>query len=77
MIINKDISPENQIYYIGGQILEIIKMQSTSLMYPTEIFYLLRKKQTVSFNLFSHALDWLYLLGAIDLSNKNLIKKCF
>lgn len=76
MIVSKDTNPERDVYFLGAEIINIIAD------YPDVIDFLdaykkLNEIQEVSINLFTHALDWLFIIGAIDHSGKGDIKKCF
>lgn len=72
MILNKDINPEYNLYYVGSRALEVLialnNESSFDILYNT--FY---KKYKVTVNLFLLALDWLYIVEAISLNEQNLI----
>lgn len=76
MIINKDIHPEKDIYYIGALIIDILDNSSISKIEFFSILEILNSKTKVSSNIFLLALDWLFILGIIDINNKG-ITKCF
>lgn len=76
MIIGTDTNPKNQIYYIGGLILDILKRETSKSFSYDDVFELLNRKQKVSINLYTLSLDWLYMLKTISLNNKGLVK-CF
>lgn len=76
MITGKDISPRRQIYYIGGLILGVLEENKGDDLTSLDVFEKLSKQEKTTFNLFSLALDWLFLLDAIIL-DKTVIKKCF
>lgn len=76
MILGKDIKPDRQIYNIGAFVLEVLQSKEDSEMDFLMVFEELKKRISVSFNTFMLALDWLFLLGAIENSNGR-IKKCF
>lgn len=76
IVINKDINPEREIYYLGAEVIEILKgipMKDADLL---DVFQLLNKRRRVSMNLFVLTLDWLYLVGSIN-HNEGCIVKCF
>lgn len=76
MIVDVDRNPQNQIYYIGGLILNILKQQNTVAFNYMDVFEALNKEHKVSINLYTLSLDWLYLLGTISYNKKGLVK-CF
>ena len=44
MIIGTDTNPKNQIYYIGGLILDILKREASKSFSYDEVFELLNRK---------------------------------
>lgn len=76
MIVGTDTNPQNQIYYIGGLILNILKQQNDVCFSYMEVFEVLNKEHKVSIGLYTLSLDWLYLLGTISY-NENGLVKCF
>ena len=76
MIVGTDTTPQNQIYYIGGLILNILKRQTDVSFSYMDVFEKLNKEHKVSISLYSLSLDWLYLLGTINYNEKGLVK-CF
>ncbi len=77
MIINKNINPERDLYYLGGKVIEALNSTEQAQIDYFELFMLLNKANKVSLNLFSLALDWLFILGVIKKGNKGVIEKCF
>lgn len=76
IIIDKDISPEREIYYLGAIVIEILKSIPKSEVELFDVFQLLNERKRVSMNLFVLTLDWLYLLGIIN-NREGQIGKCF
>ena len=76
MIVDTDTNPKNQIYYIGGLILNILKQQEEKNFSYIEVFERLNEVQKVSINIYTLSLDWLYLLGTITYNEEGLLK-CF
>lgn len=76
MIVDVDTKPQNQIYYIGGLILNILKQKKGNTFSYMDVFEDLNKEHKVSIGLYTLSLDWLYLLGTINYNEKGLIK-CF
>lgn len=77
MIVSKDTNPEKDLYYLGAQVLEVLSFTETVEVNYVEIFLILKAKMQISNNLYALSLDWLFLLGAIDISAEGNIRKCF
>ncbi len=77
MILGKDINPKRHIYYISALVINELNMIEDLYFDFFEIFKILNSKHTeITLNVYSLALDWLYLLGAISKEGDKL-KKCF
>ena len=76
MIVNQDIKPEKQAYYLGSLILSALKENSSKKIQLLDVFEQINKNEKVSYHAFSMAMNWLYLIGAIKLKGKHLIQ-CF
>lgn len=74
MIVTSDISPERNLYFLGGKILEKLSKDETidSLL----VFENLRENFGISFPLYMYTLDWLYLANLIELTPNGDIKLC-
>lgn len=80
MLLPQDIAPEKSLYVIGGRIIHIfnainrrtIDIKSLYNIYATEF-----SKDELSFSYFLYALDWLFIVGFIDLYNNTKVKRCF
>lgn len=77
MIINKDINPERDLYYLGAKVIEILSSSEDPRVVFFDVFEKLNNLEAVSVNLFALTLDWLYLAGAITDSENGNIVKCF
>lgn len=76
MIINQDIKPEKQAYYHGSKVLAALRHVPSGPINPGELFIKINQEEKVSYHAFSMALNWLYLLGALDHKEGEIIK-CF
>jgi hypothetical protein len=76
MILNQDIKPEKQAYYLGSSILAALKDESAKQINVLNLFEQINRTEKVSYHAFSMAMNWLYLIGAIELNERTLIK-CF
>ncbi len=77
MIVNKNINPERDLYYLGGKVIEVLISHKKNEIDYFDLFISVNKLNKVSLNLFSLVLDWLFILGVIKKGNKGLIIKCF
>ena len=77
MIISKDINPERDFYYLGAKVIEVISSTESKKVNFFDVFEQLNTSERISINLFTLTLDWLYLIGAINKSEKGNIVKCF
>lgn len=77
MIINKNINPERDLYYLGGKVIEVLNMFDEQEIDYFELYINLNKVNKISINLYSLVLDWLFILGVIKKGNKSVIVKCF
>ena len=73
MIINEDINPNRQLYFIGGLVLECAETSLKKNIDFFETYKMLKEKYGMSMNLFSLAIDWLFLIGAIKKNGEEII----
>jgi hypothetical protein len=76
MIINQDIKPETQAYYLGSKVLAALQDAPTGQISPSELFIKVNQSEKVSYHAFSMAMNWLFLLGLLDHKEGEIIK-CF
>ncbi len=77
MIVNKNINPERDLYYLGGKVIEMLNESNNDEFDYFELYKNLSKNHNLSINLFSLVLDWLFILGVVKNGQKGLIEKCF
>lgn len=77
MIVNKNINPERDMYYLGGKVIELLDNSSNVKFDYFELYSSLNKNHDISINLFTLVLDWLFILGAVKKDKKGLLEKCF
>jgi hypothetical protein len=77
MIVSKDINPERDFYYLGAKTIEILSTTEDEKMDFFSVFDALKSSEDISLNLFTLTLDWLFIIGVIDKSQKGYIVKCF
>jgi len=77
MIVSKDINPERDFYFLGAKIIELINPNENNEINFFDIFEKINSTEKLSIYLFTLTLDWLFLIGAIDISKNGNLKKCF
>jgi hypothetical protein len=77
MIINKNINPERDLYYLGGKVIEFLNSLNENEVDYFDLFLTVNKLNKITLNLYSLVLDWLFILQVIKKGNKGLIIKCF
>ena len=77
MIVNKNINPERDLYYLGGKVIEVLNSFTKNEIDYFDLFISVNKSNKISLNLYSLVLDWLFILWVIKKGNKGLIIKCF
>ncbi len=75
MINDKNTNPKRDLYYLGGVVINVLR-QGNSRVNFFDAFEEVRKRERISINLFSLTLDWLYLLGLVEL-NHGVLVRCF
>lgn len=77
MIVNKDINPERDVYYLGSKVIELLSSTDEKYVDFFSTFDALKSSIGISMNLFALSLDWLYTIGVIDKPDRGQIVKCF
>jgi hypothetical protein len=79
MIVNENSEPRISLYFLGAKALEAFTLLRANIADPMVLYIKTRETLNVelSFARFQYALDWLFLIGAIDLASNGNIKKCF
>ena len=76
MIIGQDIHPQRKLYYWGAMVIDILKALPQQEAEFFEIYEKLNEQHSISVEVFSLTLDWLFILGAIE-QKQERIKRCF
>jgi hypothetical protein len=80
MILPQDITPEKSLYVMGARIIESFRSETNETIDPKYLFDLYIKKYSgipITYNYFLYALDWLFVLNAIELTPNNRLKRCY
>ncbi|WP_368084303.1 ABC-three component system middle component 6 [Vibrio splendidus] len=77
MIINNVQSPTLSLYYIGANIISLIKGHQFNSICPTLLFHEYCKKfNIISYSYFVNGLDWLYITQTIDINDHGDLLLC-
>lgn len=80
MILPQDIKPEKSLYVIGALVIKTfnnLNRRTVDIKTLYSTFLSVNNTNEISFTYFLYALDWLYIIGYIDLYNDTKIKRCF
>jgi len=77
MIIDQNIHPERDLYYLGSRLIKHLLSSEESILDYLELYTSFRQENDISLSLFSLTLDWLFLLGLVKKFEKGGIVKCF
>jgi hypothetical protein len=77
MIINSNITPDRDLYYLGGKVIEVLVSNEEQEVDYFELFQKVNKELKISLNLYTLVLDWLFIIGVVKNAENGLIKKCF
>lgn len=77
MIINKNINPQRDLYYLGAKLIELLDSYQGKEIDYIGLYKVLSAQEDVTINLFSLALDWLFILGVVKKGANGNIQKCF
>jgi len=80
MLLPQDVQPEKSLYVIGAQIINTFNSlgrRTVDIKTLYASFQSLHTTIEISFTYFLYALDWLYIIGFVDLYNGSKIKRCF
>ena len=75
MINDTTTNPKRDLYYLGGIVIDILHQSQDNISF-FDIFEKVRERESISINLFSLTIDWLYLLDVVRFKNGR-IEKCF
>lgn len=77
MIINSNITPDRDLYYLGGKVIEALVSNEEQEVDYFDLFQRVNTELKISLNLYTLVLDWLFIIGVIINAENGLIKKCF
>jgi hypothetical protein len=77
MILNKNIHPERDLYYLGGKFIEYLDSNGKVEIDFFDLYSAMNNSIGITMNLYTLVLDWLFILGVIKKGENGLIEKCF
>jgi hypothetical protein len=77
MIIDKNINPERDLYYLGGILIDILQKKNNKEVDYMDLYTFINNEKEITINLYSLTLDWLFILGIVVKGENGKIKKCF
>lgn len=77
MIVNADIKPDRDLYFLGSQVIEVLIDTANKKVDYFELYQKVNYKTEISLNLFILVLDWLFIIGVIKNAENRMIEKCF
>lgn len=77
MIIDKNINPERDLYYLGGVLIDVLAKKNNKEIDYMDLYTQFNQKQEITINLYSLTLDWLFILGLVTKGENGKIIKCF
>ena len=77
MLLSPDTMPQNNLYYLGGKVIQILKESMDPEMDFLYIYQKLLDNHSISIPLFIKVLDWLFLIGTIQNGKQGGIVRCF
>jgi hypothetical protein len=77
MIVSREIKPDRDLYFLGSKVIQVLVDSNDKKVDYFELFQRVNSELEISLNLFTLALDWLFILGVIKNAENRLIEKCF
>ena len=71
MLVPKNISPDDCVYYNAAFVLRSLLQKGN--MSLAELFCEVRLRHKMTFDMFMHCLDWLYLINAIKKKKETIV----
>ena len=76
MLILTERHPEKSLYFLGAKILSLL-LKRDQAFFVLELYEVSFSKSEIGFNRYILALDWLFMLGVVELNQEGKITKCF
>lgn len=69
MILHSSVKPQNDVYYLGSVIIEILDSCERGEIDLLDLYNEFKQKTKASFPLLILSLDWLFMLGIVGNTN--------
>lgn len=77
MVLTSDVRPGETLYYIGAYILDALKKNEGLVpLHVEELFGRVRDLHGVESDSFNLGMDWLFLLGIVDIDQNGRVVRC-
>lgn len=81
MLAEKDLAPERSIYYVGACVIKVLSEAPFDTIDLEVVFAHLNahvsQPKLIPFSYFLMALDWLFLIGLISITENGDLRRCF
>ena len=77
MIFDKNIHPERDLYFLGGHLIGYLDKYGQKEIDFFDLYAAINKNQSLTMNLYTLVLDWLFILGIIKIGKNGMLEKCF
>ncbi|MCD6010679.1 MAG: hypothetical protein K0Q79_541 [Flavipsychrobacter sp.] len=77
MIVDKNVTPDRDLYFLGSIVIEILIARKETKIDYFELYNKMNHEHEISINLFTLVLDWLFIVGVIKNAENGMIEKCF
>lgn len=74
MLLPDNVHPEQSIYYNGVFLLQVIRESRSEEM--LSLYFRVREIREMSLPVFVLCLDWLFVLGVLDVNQQGLVELC-
>jgi hypothetical protein len=77
MIVEKNTNPKYDLYFLGAKIIEFFLAKNAREYDYFALYKEFLPNEKIGIKLYSLALDWLFLLNAIQVGPNGTVKRCF
>jgi len=77
MITDVNTNPQNQVYYIGSLVIDVLSKAEDKEFDFMDVFESLNVIHKTSVGLYTLTLDWLYMIGCVRMNEKGGFVRCF
>ena len=77
MIVTNNTNPDRDLYYLGGKVIEVLISNDSNEVDYFDLYQKVNNELSISINLYTLVLDWLFIIGAVINAENGLVRKCF